>query len=167
MRNMTCTAAVAAALAIAPAASAAEFVFFANLSGLNEVPANNSPAIGFMAGVYDDVANTFSFSWVITDNLIGTPASPGAHIHNAPAGSNGPVVFGFANPDGSWALDGSAVWSGLSQDNVDALFAGNLYLNFHTTAFPGGEVRGQILPTPGVLAMAGAGLAFAARRRRA
>lgn len=43
-------------------ASAEEFVFFANLSGANEVPSNDSPALGFMAGVYDDVANTFSFN---------------------------------------------------------------------------------------------------------
>jgi hypothetical protein len=74
----TRVAAVAAIVIAAGAASAAEFVFFANLSGLNEVPANNSPALGFMAGVYDDVANTFSFSWVITDNLLGAPALPGA-----------------------------------------------------------------------------------------
>jgi hypothetical protein len=163
----TRVAAVAAIVIAAGAASAAEFVFYANISGLNEVPPNNSPALGFMAGVYDDVANTFSFSWVITDNLVGTPSSPGAHIHNAPAGSNGPIVFGFSNPDGSWALDGAAVWSGLSQANIDALFASELYINFHTTAFPGGEVRGQIVPAPGAIALAGLGLLCSARRRRA
>jgi hypothetical protein len=166
MKQASRNAAIAVVISAAGAASAAEFVFYSFISGLNEVPANNSPALGFMAGVYDNVANTFSFNWVITDNLIGTPASPGAHIHFGAAGTNGPVVFGFNNPDGTWALNGSAVWSNLSQVNIDALFAGNLYINFHTTAFPGGEVRGQIVPTPGVLAMAGAGLAFAARRRR-
>lgn len=165
MQGSARAAAFAAVVSVAGAASAAEFVFHAYISGLNEVPANNSPALGFMAGVYDDAANTFSFSWVITDNLIGVPASPGAHIHNAPAGSNGPIVFGFSDPDGSWALNGEAVWSGLSQDHVNALFAGNLYINFHTTTFPGGEVRGQIVPAPGCIALAGAGLFFASRRR--
>ncbi len=160
------SAALAAVAVAATSASADSFVFWANLSGLNEVPSNTSPALGFATGTYDSIANTFSFSWLISDNLVGFPASPGAHIHRAPAGQNGPVVFGFANPDGTWALSGSATWSNLSQANIDALFAGDLYFNFHTTAFPGGEIRGQILPTPGVLAMAGAGLAFAARRRR-
>lgn len=157
-------AAVAAVLATAGAASAADFVFYSYLSGLNEVPPNNSPALGFMAGVYDNVANTFSFSWVITDNLIGQPSAPGAHIHNAPAGANGPIVFGFAN--GPWSLQGNAVWSNLSQDNIDALFAGNLYINFHTSAFPAGEIRGQIVPAPGAVTLAGLGLLCSVRRRR-
>lgn len=100
---------------------------------------------------------------MITDNLIGDPASPGAHIHNAPAGSNGPIVFGFSS--GAWDLNGSATWNDLSQSHVDELFAGNLYINFHTTAFPGGEVRGQIVPTPGTLALAGVGLLAISRRR--
>jgi hypothetical protein len=159
------TAAAAAVALAAGAVAAEEFVFYAYISGDNEVPGNDSPALGFMAGVYDDVANTFAFNWNITDNLIGDPSAPGAHIHNAPAGANGPIVFGFAS--GAWDLTGSALWTDLTQEHVDALFASELYINFHTTAFPGGEVRGQIVPTPGVLALAGSGLLFAARRRRA
>jgi hypothetical protein len=157
-------AAIAAVAITAGSAAAADFVFYANIDGTNEVPGNNSPALGFMAGVYDDVANTFAFNWNITNNLIGTPSAPGAHIHNAPAGSTGPIVFNFAS--GAWNLTGSATWTGLSQAHIDALFASELYINFHTTAFPGGEVRGQIVPTPGVLALAGSGLLFGSRRRR-
>jgi len=155
-------AALAAVAITAGSAAATDFVFYANISGVNEVPGNNSPALGFMAGVYDDVANTFAFNWNITNNLVGSPTS--AHIHNAPAGSNGPVVFGFAS--NGWGLTGSAVWSGLSQAHIDALFDSELYINFHTDVFPGGEIRGQIVPTPGVLALAGSGLLFASRRRR-
>lgn len=162
IRHLTIAATAAIATA-AGSASATEFVFYAHLSGANEVPGNLSPAIGFMAGVYDDVANSFDFNWNITNNLIGTPTS--AHIHNAPAGSNGPVVFGFASS--GWGLTGSATWTGLSQAHIDALFDNDLYINFHTTAFPGGEIRGQIVPAPGALALAGVGLAFTVRRRRA
>jgi hypothetical protein len=109
---------------------------------------------------------SFSFEWLITDNLIGNPSAPGAHIHNAPFGANGPIVFGFADDD--WALSGGAVWEDMTPENVDELFAGNLYVNFHTDAYPAGEVRGQILliPAPGALGLAGMGLLAAARRRR-
>lgn len=158
-----------AAIAMATAPSAAvlqELVFFANISGENEVPGNDSPALGFLSGVYDTGTNNFEFSWLITPNLQGTPSAPGAHIHRAPAGSNGPIVFGFAS--GEWDLFGSATWEDLSSENLADLVAGNLYVNFHTSAFPGGEVRGQILlvPTPGTLGLAGVGLLAMARRRR-
>lgn len=167
MVNTRRLAAVAAIAAAGSIASADTFVFTASLSGANEVPPNNSPALGFATGIYDSVANTFDFNWLISDNLLGVPASPGSHIHQAPAGQNGPIVFGFNDPDGSWALSGSATWTDLTQDHIDALFAGNLYFNFHTTAFPGGEIRGQIVPAPGALAIVGMGLACVARRRRA
>ena len=162
----TITAAAGLTIALATAAHADEFDFFATIDGSQEVPPNGSPAIGALTGTYDDVANTFSFSWDISDNLIGDPSSPGAHIHMAPAGQNGPIVFGFNNPDGTWPLSGSAVWTDLSPDDVDALFAGGLYVNFHTTEFPGGEVRGQILPTPSAITLLALGALGAARRRR-
>ncbi len=157
------TSACALCLMTGPAL-AAEFFFTADISGLNEVPANGSPATGLLTGTYDDVANEFSFDWSITDNLLGDPTA--AHIHNAPAGVNGGVVFPFS--PGAFPLVGSDTWSGLSAGQVSELFAGNMYANFHTTAFPGGEIRGQIelIPAPGaagLLALAGFGVA---RRRR-
>lgn len=144
------------------------FLFEATIEGSQEVPPTPSPATGWMTGVYDSVANTFSFEWEITDELIGAPASPGAHIHFGAAGVNGGVVFGFNNPDGTWPLAGSAVWSGLSALNVDRLFDGNLYINFHTTEYPGGEVRGQItlVPAPAAAGLLGLCGLIAARRRR-
>jgi len=146
---------------------AAMFPFHATLSGENEVPPADTPAMGTAEGTYDDVANTFSFSWQITDNLVGEPAAPGAHIHRGAAGTNGPIIFFIS--DGEWPLSGSDVWSDLTQEDVNDLFAGNLYFNFHTTAFPGGEVRGQIIlvPSPGPAGVAAlfAGLAMTMRRR--
>jgi hypothetical protein len=109
MKYTTLTAATILAATCGLAHAGIQTEFTAVLSGLFEVPANGSPAIGSMLGTYDSVANTFSFSWEISDNLLGAPASPGAHIHNAPAGVNGPVIFGFAEPDGTWPLVGNAV----------------------------------------------------------
>jgi hypothetical protein len=137
-------------------------------SGDQQVTPSGSPAIGTLTGEYDSDLNMFSFSWEISDDLIGVPSSPGAHLHNAPSGTAGDIVYAFNEPDGTWALSGSAVWTGLSQDLVDELFAGNIYANFHTDAFPAGEVRGQIsqIPAPGALALLGLGGLTGVRRRR-
>lgn len=148
------TVATASALTGA-GAFAATFDFAAVINGDQEVPASGSPATGSATGVYDDVANTFSFSWMIT-GLTGVPAAPGAHIHAGFAGENGPIVFGFNEPDGTWSPSGSATWSGLTGAEVTRLFDGGFYLNFHTDDFPAGEVRGQILLVPS----AGAGAAM-------
>lgn len=141
--------------------------FYADIDALQSVPASGSPGFGSLSGTYDSILNTFSFSWSV-QGLLGTPSAPGAHIHLGAAGATGPVLFGFNNPDGSWALSGSAVWEGLSSDDVDALFSEGLYANFHTDLFPAGEIRGQIrqVPAPGagaLLAMTGV---LGARRRR-
>lgn len=164
-------------LALAVAASTATvasadhlFEFGAIINGDQQVPANASPAMGNMTGTYDSIANSFTFSWDISDNLIGMPSSPGAHIHQGAAGTNGPVLLAFNNPDGTWGLSGSDTWTDLTDSQVDALFNGGLYLNFHTDDFPGGEVRGQIfaIPAPGATGiLAGAGLMALRRRRRA
>jgi uncharacterized protein (TIGR03382 family) len=46
------------------------------------------------------------------------------------------------------------------------LLAGNVYVNIHSQAFPGGEIRGNLIPTPGAVALVGlAGLAMGRRRR--
>jgi hypothetical protein len=47
------------------------------------------------------------------------------------------------------------------------LLAGLWYINIHSTFRPGGEIRGQVIPEPGTLALAAFGLAALALRRRA
>lgn len=158
---------IAAVSLFASGAAAQTTDFFAVIDGDQEVPPSGSPATGMLAGTYDAMLNSFTFSWEVMD-LMGMPASPGAHLHMAPAGSNGPVVFGFNNPDGTWALNGSATWTGLSSAHVDALFNEGLYINFHTDMFPAGELRGQIMvvPAPSAVALGGLTGLMAARRRR-
>ncbi len=85
-----------------------------------------------------------------------------AHIHMAPAGSNGGVVAWLypAGPPPSLIpgrSDGVLVTGTITEANlvgalagqplsalVDAMMAGNTYVNVHTSQFPGGEIRGQI-----------------------
>ena len=127
-----------------------------------------SPGTGTATVTLDDA--TFVLSWSITwSGLIGTPTAMHFHgpaLPNQNAGVQvgtgvvGPPVFGNAVISASQEAD---------------LLAGLWYLNLHTTAFPGGEIRGQVLsqtssvPEPSTLAIfaiALAGLGFMMRRRR-
>lgn len=167
---MTLKAAAALSVCLLTGSAQADITQFSAVisSGPQQSTPSGSPAVGTLVGEYDSDANSFSFSWSISDNLIGLPSSPGAHLHNAPSGVAGPIVFAFNEPDGTWALDGADVWTGLTAGQVNELFAGNVYANFHTDQFPSGEVRGQIsvVPAPASLAALAAGGVFATRRRR-
>ncbi len=70
----------------------------------------------------------------------------GAHIHHAAAGVNGPVIFDLDLLKTGNVIEGT--WD--PGANLDALLAGELYVNVHTVNHPGGEIRGQILLTPGL-----------------
>ena len=124
--------------------------FTAGLEGAQEVPPNGSTGKG--TAVLSLTPSGLRFELTV-DGLTG-PIT-GAHIHRAPTGSNGPVVrdiqpeFVGTTGTGLWRMDDA---SALTADLVAALIAGDLYINVHTAAFPGGEIRGQITPRPGLLA---------------
>ena len=111
------------------------FVF--HLSADQEVPPTNSTARGGCYGQFDSVAR--SLSLVCTHNVV-SPAV--AHIHRAPAGSNGPIVFDVGDPISPI----EATWTGMTDADIADLFGGRLYLNIHAAGRPDGEIRGQILP---------------------
>jgi hypothetical protein len=80
-----------------------------------------------------------------------------AHIHRAPRGTNGGVIFWLYDPnrpaDYPSSTEIGKIWTNPSSDTrdqpltqtiIDDLRAGNLYVNFHTTQFPGGAIRGQL-----------------------
>ncbi len=123
--------------------------FSANLQGSQEVPPNASPATGTAILIYDTVANTLTTNITFSGLLAGLTAS---HIHGPAApGVNAGVLHGFpTTPLGSMSGSYSDVWSGLTATQVGYLNTGQLYVNLHTSLYPGGEIRGQILsdPTP-------------------
>jgi len=67
------------------------------------------------------------------------------HIHDAFAGTNGSVVTGLTiNTDVSvWDIDVNTI---LDSSQLSTLLAGGMYFNVHSSAFPNGEIRGQIIP---------------------
>jgi hypothetical protein len=127
-------------------AQATLFNFTLDLNGLNEVPTTPSPGIGIGTATWDSDTSVLTMSGTFTGLLAPTSA---AHIHTGVAGANGPVLVGitFSN----FATSGTFSYSGTAVDTageINALFAGGLYVNIHTLEFPGGEIRGQLTPVP-------------------
>jgi len=106
------------------------------LSGSNEVPPNNSTAVG-MARI--DL-NGMTLKWTVTYSGTTGPVTAG-HFHGPAApGANAGVVLPFTGSMAS-PIEGSAT---LTQAQLDQLKAGLWYVNLHTAAHPGGELRGQV-----------------------
>jgi CHRD domain len=112
-------------------------IFSTILAGSNEVPANLSTATG--TAVFTFNKNTKILSGVI--NYTGIAPVAG-HIHKAAAGTNGGVIFPFAAPLTSPINYTSAPFTEAQEAD---LFAGLNYVNLHTPARPGGEIRGQLI----------------------
>jgi len=112
--------------------------FKVTLDSKSEVPANTSAGTGAADVDYD--AATKKLTWTLTYSGLTGPATA-AHFHGpAEAGKNAGVKVPIASAPTSPA-EGSAV---LTDEQAADLLAGNYYINVHTAANPGGEIRGQV-----------------------
>ncbi|UCD17136.1 MAG: CHRD domain-containing protein [Candidatus Zixiibacteriota bacterium] len=93
-----------------------------------------SNASGFCVATLNEDSTELS---IYAEHTVSDPV--GAHIHLGAACVSGPIQFPFA----SAASPIVETWS-LSPSDVANLFAGELYINIHSNAFPGGEIRGQL-----------------------
>jgi hypothetical protein len=130
----------------------------AKLSGANEVPPTSSTTLGF--GWFRLSSDQTSVSYAAAWSALSAGLT-GAHIHRAPAGTNGPVVHPLQNLT---ATSASGTWSPLVPADVVTLEAEGFYVNIHSSNFPGGEIRRPValclhpgrcklrrrLPTPGL-----------------
>ncbi|EJL88380.1 CHRD domain-containing protein [Herbaspirillum sp. CF444] len=108
------------------------------LKGGNEVPANTSTASG--AGSISVAADKSVSGSIKTTGIEGKMA----HIHTGAAGANGPVLVGLTKDgDNGWVVPAGAKFT---DEQYAAYMAGGLYVNVHSAAHPGGEIRGQLLP---------------------
>ena len=138
MSNKTILATLALGAAIAFAGPAFAEKMKATLDGKSEVPANTSAATGTADIDYD--AASKKLSWKVTYSGLSGPATA-AHFHGpAEAGKNAGVAVPIANIASSPA-EGSAT---LTDAQAADLAAGKYYVNIHTAANPGGEIRGQV-----------------------
>jgi hypothetical protein len=188
-------AVLALALLGTPRASCADFlVYVANLTGPGESPPNTSPGVGATEVDIDTTAATMRVRVTFSGLTAGTTAS---HIHSATA-LPGVGTAGVATTTPTFPNFPLGVTAGAYDQTLDltqassynpafvtanggtvagaeaallaGIAAGEAYLNIHTTAFPGGEIRGflQPVPEPSGLALTGIGVlvltAYAGRR---
>jgi hypothetical protein len=124
-------------------AAAAAKPYLAMLSGANEVPAADPDGEG-AAAVTIDPGNTEVCMDLRVANLDTVTM---VHIHHAAAGSNGPVVvpagMSFTNLPTPTSANCVAVDPVLIADMIAN--PANYYVNVHTSAYPGGAIRGQLV----------------------
>lgn len=141
MRNRLLIALAAAAgllLAVTSAASAETITMKAALDAAAEVPPNDSKGTGTANVLYDTA--TKMLTWKVSYSGLTGPATM-AHFHGpAEAGKNAGVTVPFANPASD--AEGSAT---LTDAQAADLLAGRYYINVHTDAHKGGEIRGQVM----------------------
>jgi hypothetical protein len=106
------------------------------LSGSNEVPAVNTSATGTAVVT---IKPDRSVSVKVTVTGMTATAS---HIHEGAAGTNGPVIVPFTKTaDNTFE---AAAGAKVTDAQYESYKAGKLYVNVHSAAYPGGEVRAQL-----------------------
>ena len=135
-KSLFATFALTAAVVFAGPACAEKFKV--TLDGKAEVPATTTTGTGTADVDYD--AASKKLSWKLSYSGLTGPATA-AHFHGpAEAGKNAGVAVAIPNATSS-PVEGSAT---LTDAQAADLTAGRLYVNVHTAANPGGEIRGQV-----------------------
>lgn len=139
MRSALISAAACTALFAAMPAFAEMVSYKADLKAATEVPPNDSKGTGTLDATYD--ATSKKLTWTITDSGLSGPATA-AHFHGpAEVGKNAPPAVTISSPATS-PIKGEAT---LTDAQASDLQAGRWYVNVHTEANKGGEIRGQVM----------------------
>ena len=120
----------------------------ADLTGEAEVDGNGNPNQGDLDGTGTANVRTIpkkeKVCYDITvDNIVPATA---AHIHKAPAGTNGPIIKTLKAPDDG--TSSGCVRMGRKQIMKINQDPSGYYVNVHNVEFPNGALRGQLVPSP-------------------
>lgn len=145
-------------LLVSSSAQAQTINFTAALSGGNQVPGVSTGSVGTGTVSINLATMVVTYRIDVYNMPVGTTA---AHFHIGAPGVAGPVVVNFpvaVNISNDFAITGTASSTDLTmraaqginswEDFVQALLLGNVYINVHSTANPGGEIRGQVIRVP-------------------
>lgn len=116
----------------------------ATMNGAKEVPANATAGSGTLTGSYNKSTNklTYTIAW---SGLTGTSTAMHFHGPATTTVSTGVAVgLTITTPGATGGATGEVT---LTEAQEADLLAGMWYLNVHTAANPGGEIRGQVAAT--------------------
>lgn len=127
-----------------------------SVSGAQEVPRNNSTQTATGKVEIDETLMKLRAAIDLSE----VSNVDAAHIHAGAVGTNGPVAFAFEKSEGGgsggyYGASGSSsdddknIWvieeTTVTAAEIAEMKNGDWYINVHTTDFPDGELRGQIL----------------------
>ena len=117
--------------------NSSDVVFKATINGASQTPPNSSLATGDATLTYNKDTKIFS----IVVNYSGLTATV-SHIHKAPVGVVGDVIFPFPVPVNSPIKYTSPILTASQESDLNADL---YYVNIHSDAYPDGEIRGQLI----------------------
>ncbi|MEY4938840.1 MAG: hypothetical protein RIQ93_575 [Verrucomicrobiota bacterium] len=139
---------LAGVLALAVTGRTQVIEFRATINAAQEIPDSTSPATGSAIMLYDIATNKFDLIVTIS-NFANTATA--SHLHEGAPGVAGNVVTNLGG-ETAYLRDGNTLRQTFRDithgGNKLTLIQGGAYLNIHSAAFPGGEVRGQLIPQP-------------------
>jgi hypothetical protein len=124
-------------------ALAAPLSFTVDLTGAQQVPAVQTPGSGTADLTYDP--GTRVVTWSITTRDLSGPATM-AHIHGPAGSGKNAGVLVWLSKKGAPAANPITGQATLTPAQAQEFMAGQTYINVHTRAHPGGEIRGQVVP---------------------
>jgi hypothetical protein len=132
-----------ALLFIISSSSFSQVMYTASMDGIQETPAVMTNATGTAWLVLS--ADFKSISYSVTYARLSASFAAG-HFHAGAVGVAGGVVFPLTFTGNT----AKGVWSNIPDSILAKLFNGQLYVNVHSSANPGGEIRGQFKPVDGI-----------------